>query len=382
MQQLSNEKIRFNYLDGLRGIASFYVMLFHIYLIENQNNIAPTGEALLSSTLRFGYFGVAVFIVISGYCLMLPVVRSQDGYLPGGLGGYFRRRSRRILPTYYAALIFSLLVYVIVSILLPQITHVQWEELPHDELHFKFTKIDILKHFLLIHNIGRGGEPYTINGPLWSVALEWQIYFIFPLLFLPLWRRWGCWVMLAIAFIIGLMPHYLLRGSMDNTYPWLIGSFALGATAADIGFSQKAYLIKLKKHLPWQIIAIVFYILAIITNNLIKSSVWISESCISIAAASLIIYCTNYLIAGKELPKILNLLQSPIAIAMGKFSYSLYLTHAIVIVLLRHCLLSFNLPINIHVLLLYLIGIIASIGFAYLFYLLFEQPFTVRVKVK
>ena len=53
---------------------------------------------------RHGHYAVAVFIVLSGFCLMLPVTRDPNGRLPGGFAAYLGRRARRILPPYYAAL--------------------------------------------------------------------------------------------------------------------------------------------------------------------------------------------------------------------------------------------------------------------------------------
>ena len=97
-----------------------------------------------------------------------------------------------------------------------------------------------------------------LNIPLWSVALEWQIYFLFPLLFLPIRRRYGWIAAIGTAFFLGVMPHYLLNGYMDVSHPWLMGSFTLGMLAAEIIFSQVPFLIKLRNSLPWRQLSIVF----------------------------------------------------------------------------------------------------------------------------
>jgi peptidoglycan/LPS O-acetylase OafA/YrhL len=73
---LDRPKIRLVYLDGLRGLAALYVVLFHVYQeCSDMGKISPQ----LRSALRFigeGEVAVSVFIVLSGYCLMLPVVQS------------------------------------------------------------------------------------------------------------------------------------------------------------------------------------------------------------------------------------------------------------------------------------------------------------------
>jgi len=97
-------RVKLEFLDGLRGLAAFYVLLHHLY---DPFGI-PRALTYPLSILRFGHYAVGAFIVLSGYCLMLPIVRSTDGKISGGTFHFFKRRAMRILPPYYAALILSL----------------------------------------------------------------------------------------------------------------------------------------------------------------------------------------------------------------------------------------------------------------------------------
>jgi peptidoglycan/LPS O-acetylase OafA/YrhL len=137
--------------------------------------------------LDFGHWSVAVFIVLSGYCLMLPVVRAQHLHIPGGVQSYLWRRTRRIMPPYYAAPILTLLLILAV----PMLQHPgadRWSmALP------AFDAGVMLSHFFMIH-IFSPDWIWKINSPMWSVAVEWWIYFLFPWLLLPLWRRLGIMV--------------------------------------------------------------------------------------------------------------------------------------------------------------------------------------------
>src|SRR4051812_41118914 len=65
---------------------------------------------VLRRAFGFGHEAVAIFIVLSGYCLMLPVARRGESQLKGGFGSYLGRRAFRILPPYFAALGLSLLL--------------------------------------------------------------------------------------------------------------------------------------------------------------------------------------------------------------------------------------------------------------------------------
>src|SRR6202165_6389690 len=88
------------HVEGLRGIAALYVFLFHIW----QAGIAHAGATLgvlLPFTLpwlQFGHYAVTVFIVISGYCLGLPVAMRPAR--PFRIGAFVRRRARRLGAAY------------------------------------------------------------------------------------------------------------------------------------------------------------------------------------------------------------------------------------------------------------------------------------------
>lgn len=365
-------RIQFHYLDGLRGLTALYVVLVHVNRYMGEQ--LPVLWLLLGKTLRYGHFAVAVFIVLSGYVLMLPIARSQSGYLSGSLLDYIKRRARRILPPYYAALFVSLLLALII-LKLNQLSLFPWHESPdYGEFHPIFSLSDVFSHLLLIHNLSRQTLG-SINSPMWSVATEWQIYFLFPLLLLPIWRRFGLFSVVLTAFLIGVAPLYFLHDSVSGS-PWFLGLFALGMAAADLGFSQKTKLIDMRKSLPWDVLAIIFIIIAFITEwKKLGLDVWISESFCGLATACLIISCTKLVIEGKKKPLVLQILESRWAIALGAFSYSLYLTHGLVVTVVGNFLLNLHMPPIKFAQTFYLIAVPMSLLIAYLFYLVFERPF-------
>ena len=378
MEQLPGKsidhKVRLPYLDGLRGLAALYVVFYHIWQLQGEQ--LPGFWVFVTKFSRYGGFSVVVFIVLSGYCLMLPVARTKKGYISGNLLDYFKRRGRRILPPYYAALFFSLLLCVAIFCL-QQLTTFEWTYANGDIFSPNLSFMDVISHLLLIHNFTPERHIYSINGPMWSVAVEWQIYFLFPLLLLPVWRRWGWLPVITTAFLIGLTPHYLLDSFIELSHPWFVGLFALGMVAADIGFSVKPSLIWMKKCLPWGVLAAIFTGVAFLTEwQKLGLDMWISESFAGFATACLLVYCTNFLINGKVLPPVLRLVQSPLAITLGAFSYSLYLSHGPVLTVLSHLLHSLQMSANLTATALYLVGLPISLLIAYLFYLVFERPFT------
>ena len=96
---------RLEFLDGLRGPGGA------LRGAAPRGPRGPRGGRLsrgrprsVRGLLRHGHFAVAVFIVLSGYCLMRPVAGDPSGACGAACSPILGRRARRILPPYYAAL--------------------------------------------------------------------------------------------------------------------------------------------------------------------------------------------------------------------------------------------------------------------------------------
>ena len=199
-----------------------------------------------------GSFAVAIFIVLSGYCLMLPVVRSGDFALRGGAANYLKRRAHRILPPYYAALALSLLFMACFTDL-RRATGIQTQlALPTNSTNFLHA---LIAHITLFHNLNYDWA-FQIQLPMWSVGTEWQIYFLFPWILLPMWRKFGTMAPIIAGYGAGIALHFVLRGFCDCAAPWFIGLFAMGMAGAAISFSPRPFEAYLRDRLPWGLVAL------------------------------------------------------------------------------------------------------------------------------
>ena len=86
---------RLSGVDGLRASPRSGWSLFHIRAFSGAR-LGP-----LDLIVHSGSTGVSLFLVLSGFCLYLPVVRG-GGRLRAGR--FFRRRATRLLPAYYVSL--------------------------------------------------------------------------------------------------------------------------------------------------------------------------------------------------------------------------------------------------------------------------------------
>jgi len=366
--------IRLAYLDGLRALAAAYVVLFHA--VPGFSAPYLTGPwRVLKRAFAYGHEAVAIFIVLSGYCLMLPVVRKDPTRLGLAFGRFVGRRAKRILPPYFAALALSVALLSAVPALRSAATGTIWDDsLPGLDVGAIGT------HLLAVHN-WFPSYGYQINGPLWSVATEWQIYFFFPLLLLPLWRRWGMLGALLGALIVGYAPLWLVPASARVAIPWYLVLFAFGMAAARIGFGPSELDRRLRSSLPWRWVSGGLWLACLVLSNA-AAPLWFNlkplvDPLVGLATAALLVHLTRQGMTGHSSPT-LALLESRPLVALGHFSYSLYLTHLPVLALCYFGLRGLGLTGPAFTLTLASLGGLASLVIAYGFHRLVERPFMKR----
>ena len=209
---------RINFVDGIRAAAAVYVVLHHIWLTTYPDYLNDTGPAALH-WLAYGNVAVSVFIVVSGFSLSIAPAR-RGWQLKGGVGTYLQRRAWRILPTYWAALALTCLVFGFVT-----------AGVTGSRISLKA----VLVHGLLLQDVINSPKP---NGAFWSIAVEWQIYFLFPL-FLWMIRRLGVsWLVVVVS--AGIILAYVAATTIEpfhrllNVTPQFVALFVMGIAAARV----------------------------------------------------------------------------------------------------------------------------------------------------
>jgi peptidoglycan/LPS O-acetylase OafA/YrhL len=178
---------------------------------------------------------------------------------------------------------------------------------------------------------------YQINGPFWSVASEWQIYFFFPLLLLPTWRHAGaCW-MLGGAALLGYLPLLFAHAPARHAVPWYLLLFALGMLAAGVGFSERGAERWLRERVRWSTLSFALWSFCALAGTL-GARIWfrflpLTDLLVGVATATLLVYCTNQVKTAATRGPVLGALESRLLVGIGHFSYSLYLTHLPIVAL-------------------------------------------------
>lgn len=157
-------------LDGLRGLAILGVMCNHSSL--------PAGTGILRQVARLGFAhgwaGVDLFFVLSGFLItgILLDTRECTNYFRS----FYSRRALRIFPLYYSFLLLAWLVF-------PSTVRADWLPMRAD---WWLYPCYLMNWQVLWKDVWHA----NIVGHFWSLAVEEQFYFMWPLVVLALRPRW------------------------------------------------------------------------------------------------------------------------------------------------------------------------------------------------
>jgi peptidoglycan/LPS O-acetylase OafA/YrhL len=342
-------------LDGVRGLAALFVVVNHIFLRTFPGypvNRAPFWAAWFI----YGRFAVVVFIVLSGFSLALSPAR--HGWRLDGVSRFAYRRARRILPAYWAALAFSLAV--------------AWLVTPPPGQAVPGAK-SVLVNSLLLQNLVGAPSP---NRSFWSMAVEAQLYVVFPLLLLIV-RRWGAIVMVAtitlVVATVGIVgPHVSgLDTFVIQSPPDLAALFAIGIVSAGIVGASTAH-----RAWPWAWLALAAAA-PVFATIWLEGSVWTLDHLFWVdLALGPAVACLLAALATGHPARLLRLLDARPIRNLGLSSYSLYLTHGPIVVVVYDGIVSGRIRQGVPAFIVTLaLAVPLTIAFARVFASLFETPF-------
>ena len=341
------------------------VLLYHCWLFGGMWSVGLTVGARhlnVAPLLGFGHIGVNLFLVLSGFCLYWPFVKGGRGREPT-LWAFARKRCRRILPPYYVTLLLFSAVPLIQA----------WHH--HPGLAPRYTLTWLLLHALMLHNT-RPDYVLSINGSLWSLALEFQLYILFPVL-VEAYRRFNPrGVLLTVLLICTAYRLFLVRGHYlpDDGYGYVLAysifgrgfEFAIGMFTALLVARQHA---EQKSPVRWVdgLVLVAITVLAILDSRhghfqTLTDSMWG------------LLFAALLLASSRSKTRLHQALSHRLLVWLGLFSYSVYLIHLpMVIVLGGYGLARF--PNTGQVLFMLFLVAPLMLGLGYLFHLLFERPF-------
>jgi peptidoglycan/LPS O-acetylase OafA/YrhL len=307
------------HIDGLRALAVLAVVFYH----------------LQASWVPNGFLGVDVFFVISGFVVSLSVSGWQGVGWLAFLRRFYARRLARIMP---ALLVCLLATVLLVTLFVPE----GWLSEDNDRTgRFAFLG---LANWALAHGGNDYFSPRAEFNPYthtWSLGVEEQFYLLFPLIFLPWlrgWRRSALWGVLllvlasacAYAVFSAKAPseafymvwnRFWQLGAGVALFQWLGGRMAAwSAGPARLGAPARAGMG-----------AAALLALLVLAGGLFVPASVLATPWLNLLASG----ATLVLIALGHAGVVGRLFSAPPVRWLGKVSYSLYLWHWPVVVLLR-----------------------------------------------
>ncbi len=201
-------------LDSLRGAAILLVLIYHAYggSVDYRTWHGPCRFLVYLS--RYGYTGVELFFVLSGFLITNILLSSK--HKPGSMKTFYKRRALRILPAYLALL-------VVIKLGLG----VTWKY--------------ILACLLYIANMaGLVGARSSEYAPLWSLAVEEQFYLLWPFCVRRMETRSLLKLSLGVCFTMPLLrlAAAAVSSSIDIRYKtYFIADYLLYGAALAIALN-------------------------------------------------------------------------------------------------------------------------------------------------
>lgn len=283
-------------LDGIRAVAVAGVLYTHL--------------AVPSSSL--GHLGVRIFFVLSAFLItgILLNAKSRPNFgILSALKVFFISRSLRIMPPYYLLLV-SMLVFG--AIVMDRGT---------------------IAHLLFLSNywfcLTKAWDPWPL-APLWSLAVEWQFYMIWPIIVLSMSTRWLTGVSILIVLLAGGFRIYWSITAPDDPmrdiwFPASVDALAVGSLLAmHRQWFEKPFL--------WLIATATLFAAATIYLTMREPSLvfhgidcnWLLVEAMPLLPIALIIAACS----SNSLPRLISAtLGAKPLVSVGRVSYAVYLYH-------------------------------------------------------
>jgi peptidoglycan/LPS O-acetylase OafA/YrhL len=286
-------------IDGLRAISAGAVVLFHA-------QVPGFGG---------GFVGVDVFFVISGYLITQVLLASSNRPARHRLAEFYLRRCRRVLP---ALLVVLLIATPIAALVLT----------PQDLATYSkyLSSTSVLLTNVVAWTDHSGGWPALVH--LWTISVEEQFYLVYPLVLLAACRTRAVQTTLligalcAVSFALSVWASYAAPGADFYLSPPRAWELLLGALLVLTRWRVRSGLAT-----EFMAIAGLLVIAAAVCMYSSKTrypGVYALPVCLAAAAL---------LATGHRKTLVSRLLSVRALVFTGLISYSLYLWHAVILVL-------------------------------------------------
>lgn len=298
---------RFEALDAFRGLAALSVVVFHMHLVGSITEI---------DFFRGSSLFVEFFFVLSGFVL----AHGYGSKVNLNFSTFMRARFFRLYPLHFFMLLFFLLLEI------GKLAAYKYGDFTFNSIPFtgRTAISEIIPNLLLVQSWTPMSDSLSFNYPSWSISIEFYLYF-FLFISIVIFNKFKSiiWCSAAIAAL-----YLIASGSDIIVQPVMRGlSCFFGGAFMYLLYNRISH-IKLKKPLG-STIEISIIICIVVVQSKFKYQ--------SIAATFLFYFAV--LVFSFEFGIVSSLLKLKPFQQLGKFSYSIYMTHAAILFCLTSILM-------------------------------------------
>ncbi|QIB35122.1 acyltransferase family protein [Ancylobacter pratisalsi] len=307
---------RFEALDAWRGIAAVFVLLYHFILIFKI-------DVLNSKFTLNGYLFVDFFFVLSGFV----VCHAYRGRLRDvrQAGGFLMRRVGRLWPL-HLVMLFALMIAVIAI----NIAGHHPDRLMIEADSGSYSMKGLLLNLVLLNSMGFYGVAW--NGPAWSIGAEFYTYVLFATVVLAVGSRRLLLAAIGLsltsaATLLVVAPSYM-NSTADFGFIRCVAGFFAGVGACH------AYDYLRDRELPlasvWEFAVVALAGLFIVAAGSGPDEVR------PLSVAAPLIFALAVLVFARQRGALSRLLCTRVFRALGEWSFSIYLIHMPLLILLSY----------------------------------------------
>ena len=358
-------------LDGVRGLAILVVLLYHFVA---QTAATNTFEAIVNRALGFGFLGVDLFFVLSGFLITGILYDSQSDR--NFFRNFYMRRFLRIFPLYYAVL-------ATVFLVLPFIPALRGSEIVALREHQAWAWLYGVNVFLAI----RGEWALSYVEHFWSLAVEEHFYLVWPLI---VWLVRGrprrlMRTALAIAVVAIAARAWAVHAGVSEVAatvltPFQLDGLLLGGFFAVWLRQPGGQAAARRWMLPMATASLGFILLQFGLHRVVEDGLPVIRALRYAAYHVVFSAVILHAVLGAPTTPLVRFFRNPTMVALGKYSYGLYIYHHFLSFYFAKHGTEFTLAsvVGSHTLAVYiqaLAGMAASFAVAWLSYELFEKHF-------
>jgi peptidoglycan/LPS O-acetylase OafA/YrhL len=330
---------RLQLLEGLRFYLAAWVVADHIL---GRGGYSPASLSGVLKVLRCGWYAVDVFVILSGFVIFLLLDRKQESYF-----AFIVRRFFRLWPL-------MMLLYVVAI----PLSWLDLQNAQHAQSHLdaataheiitdhhewvEYGVVNTLLHVTMLHGVVPErivpAAPTAFLSPAWSISLEWQFYLVAPLFYLLIRRSitsnstGGVMIASLACAVLILAVRVLPEVSEGAFLPFHAEFFAIGAA------SYFLYRYLEQKPLPFSAVPLGILGAVVVASLGRFNSAFIPFCLWALAFALLIDVRTGRTHWFAD--RIVQVISNPVTNHLGKISYSIYLSHMLVLWVVQYLVLQ------------------------------------------